>query len=70
MNKRVYIKKIIDINGDEITLMSEKELEDIGWEVKENKHNINVLVKKCITYDFLVREKDAKEDTLNLRTNG
>lgn len=69
-NKRKYSHKFQDIDDYVAEILSDKELTDIEWEVKECKHNIKILNQRCIAYDFLVKEIDAKEDTLNLRSKG
>lgn len=68
MSRRVYVHNFLDIDTNHQTIESVKDLTESEWQVKENQHNINMLNKRCVAYDFLVKEADAKEDTLNLRS--
>lgn len=70
MSRRVYVYDFLDVNGDYKQVESEKNLKEVEWQVLENRWNIEKLKEKCIAYDFLVKEADAKEDTLNLRNKG
>ena len=67
MGRRAYINDFLDVNGKYTMLESERNLNELEWTILENEHNIEELAKKNIAYDFLVKEADAKEDTLNLR---
>jgi hypothetical protein len=49
---------------------SKNDLSSAEWLAMENEHNIKILDLRCVAYDFLVKEADAKEDTLNLRSKG
>ena len=64
MSKRVYVYDFLDVNGDYKQVESEKDLTEVEWQIKENQHNIEKLKEKCIAYDFLIKEADAKEDAL------
>jgi len=46
MARRVYVQKFIDVDGNYIHIESEKPLKEFEWQVKENKHNIDILNKK------------------------
>jgi len=48
MSRRVYVYDFLDINGNYKQVESEKDLKEIEWQVEENRHNIDILNKKCI----------------------
>ena len=62
MSRRVYIHKFLDIKGDYVGVESEKDLKDIEWEVKENKHNIEILNK--FKGNNILPEADPKDDDI------
>ena len=62
MSRRVYLHEFFDINGDYVKVESEKDLKEIEWEIKENKHNIEVLNGR-----FVDRMKPSMRDVIKKR---
>ena len=59
MNELVATYKFVDIDRDEVTLMSDVNLTHNEWLTKVNEHNISILNKRCIGYDFTEKEVEA-----------
>lgn len=43
MSRRVYVETFFDVNGVYTKIESVKNLKEIEWQVKKNKHNIEML---------------------------
>ena len=59
MNELVATYKFVDINGKDRILLSSEKLTHNEWQVLVNKHNIEILNKRCIAYDFAVKDLEA-----------
>ena len=61
MSRREYVWTFFDIDGDYTTLLNVKNLSEHEWQIKANKHNIDILNNR-----FKKNEKPKKEKGVEL----